>query len=311
MMPIALQLSPEAQGAYFADALRVAEIELEQVYKHPVRLREHGGLRFFELECNAEQLTALLRLSFVQGAYAIEGELLRPLAHTPDFFLHPDFVFGSKFRGKTHERLTQLLINIGLSALPPPDPAAAPLRLLDPLCGRATTLLWAMRYGIQAFGVEQDPLAHDDVRRHLKKWAKLHRQKHQIREGFTGKANRKGRGRTLDFSTPETSMRMVIGDAREAHFKKEQFDLIVSDIPYGIQHGAGPQILDLLEECAVAWRPRLRGALVLAYNRNNPKRRAIADVFARNGYHVHELSVAHRMSESIVRDVLLCTLSQD
>ena len=312
MKKIALQISPEAKAAYFSDYIQVAQQELSAVIGDtPVNYFSKGTLEFFKLELNDHDITKSLRLSFVQGVYLVEDELLRPLDLAADFPLHADFIFGSKFKGKTNERLTQMLINVGLAAIGA-DPKQG-VSLLDPMCGRATTLLWAMQYGIKARGIEQDTKALEDIHRNLKKWTKLHRQKHKMAEGFIGGS--KKNGKFLDFSAADTSMRVVIGDARNADkiFKKEKFDLLVSDLPYGVQHFTTEKTrnpLSVIGECVDSWKSCLkkRGAIVLAFNSNNPKRDALIDVFEKQGFQALSFSAPHRMSESIVRDVVIFML---
>lgn len=311
MNKVAVQISPQARSAYFADYLQVAEGELNHVMGElPVVYRKVGPLEFFELETDDENLNRLLRLSFVQGCYGLEGELLRPLDISADFRLHEDFVFGSKFKGKTNERLTQMLINVGLAAIG--RNSAEGLALLDPMCGRATTLLWAMRYGFKARGIEQDAKAIEDVRRNLKKWTKLHRQKHKLADGFVGGSKKKHLGRFLDFFAEDTAMRIVTGDARAADqiFTKEKFDLLVSDLPYGVQHSTTKKTrnpLAVIEQSVESWKSCLKkgGAIVLAFNNYLPKRAALMAVFEQAGFVTQAYSAAHRMSESIVRDVVI------
>ncbi len=315
MKNIALQISPEAKAAYFANYLKVAQRELMQVFGEiSVTYSNVGPLEFFELEDNGLNLNKLLQLSFAQGLYAIEDKLLlRPLELRADYHLHEDFVFGSKFKGKTNERLTQMLINVGLAAIG--AETGVGLKLLDPMCGRATTLLWAMRYGINARGIEQDAIAIMDIHRNLKKWTKLHRQKHKLSEGFVGAPNKKSLGKFLDFSAEESTMRVVVGDARNADqiFKKEKFDLLVSDLPYGVQHFTTEKTynpLMIIGQCVASWQKCLQknGAIVLAYNGNNPKRDALIEVFEQGGFEAQPFSAEHRLSESIVRDVVIFKL---
>ncbi len=311
MSKIAVQISPEAKAAYFSDYLHVARSEARQVLGDiEIEYTRKGALEFFILEDERLRLERILRLSFVQGVYAVEGDLLRPVDLAADFRLHEDFVFGSKYKGKTNERLTQMLINIGLSAIA--KETAEGVRLLDPMCGRATTLLWAMRYGMTARGIEHDAKALADIQRNLKKWSKLHRQKHKMYEGFIGETRKKSIGKFIDFTAEESSMRMVVGNACDADqlFKKEKFDLVVSDLPYGVQHFTAEGArnpLNLIAQCVGPWRRclKLDGAIVLAYNRNIPKREALTKVFEQEGVMALPFSAEHRMSESIVRDVIV------
>jgi len=314
MNKIALQISPEAKAAYFADYLKVAQRELVQVFGEiPVTYSNVGPLEFFELEGKGLNLNRLLQLSFAQGLYSIEDTLLRPLELRAEYRLHEDFVFGSKFRGKTNERLTQMLINVGLAAIG--AEAGAGLKLLDPMCGRATTLLWAMRYGLKARGIEQDANAIVDIHRNLKKWTKLHRQKHTLSEGFIGAPHKQGSCKFLEFSAEESTMRVIVGEARNADqiLKEEKFDLLVSDLPYGVQHFTTERTrnpLAVIEECVGSWKKCLKktGAIVLAFNRNNPKRDSLIEAFGQGGFEPQPFSAEHRMSESIVRDVVIFML---
>ncbi|MDH5601092.1 MAG: hypothetical protein OEY78_07280 [Gammaproteobacteria bacterium] len=312
MKKIALQISPEAKAAYFSDFIKVAKKELLAVVGDiTVNHINKGSLNFFELEIKHEDFERLLKLSFVQGIYAIDSELLQPLDITADFPLHDDFIFGSKFKGKTNERLTQMLINVGLATINAKPEQG--ISLLDPMCGRATTLLWAMQYGIKARGIEQDPKALEDIHRNLKKWTKLHRQKHKISDGFIGGS--KKNGKFIDFTSADTGMRVVNGDARNTNhiFKKEKFDLLISDLPYGVQHFTTDKTrnpLSVIKQCIDAWKSCLkkRGAIVLAFNSNNPKRNALIEVFESNGFQTMSFSAPHRMSESIIRDVIIFKL---
>ncbi len=313
MNDYALLISPEARGAYFADFLDVAEAELRQVAGElPLEPVSTGGLHFLYTRCESARLPLLLRLSFVQGIFSRAGDSLTPLPVHSGLQFHEDLVFGAKYRGKTNERLTQLLLNVGLSALG--VDSGEGLKLLDPMCGRGTSLFWALRYGLVARGIEQDPRALEEVRRQLKKYCKLHRQKHQLREGSLGKARRDKAGRFLEFSSAGSRLRMLAGDARNATelLQGEKFDLLLSDLPYGVQHHttAGTRNpLAVLADCAGPWRASLRsgGALVLAFNRYQPRRAELARVFTAAGFRPAAFSAPHRMSESIVRDVLLMT----
>ena len=186
------------------------------------------------------------------------------------------------------------------------------VKLLDPMCGRGTSLFWAMRYGLKAKGLEHDKKAIEDVRRNVKKWCKIHRQKHKINEGFLGGSKKSKSGEFFELSVGSTSARIMTGDAVDADksLKSDRFDIIVSDLPYGVQHFANDgsrNPLAVLEQCAESWKTCLKktGVMVLAFNRNNPKRQALVNVFENAGWQVFDFEAKHRMSESIVRDVLI------
>ena len=224
----ALLISPRAEAAFFADVLRVAQAELWQVTGQDSESWTMGGLAF--LRVAAEGPEGFTRLSCVQGIFEVVDDALRPLDLDPGFHLHADFVWGEKYRGKTHETLTQLLINVALSGRDPKG-----LRLLDPMCGRGddAALGPALRNG--AVGVDRDETILPEMRRALKKWSKIRRQKHKLSEGWVHKANRAGIGKYLDFEAG-TRLRAILGDTGDLRelVHRKRFDLIVTDAPYGV-----------------------------------------------------------------------------
>lgn len=315
MSEIALLISPEAKSAYFQETLDVAESEFRWAMPGlEVHLEQRGPFHFLVTNAKPELYPALLRLSFCQGLFLREGEHLVPINAEAAFHLHEDFVFGSKFKGKTNERLTQLLLNVGLAALP--EHARANAKVLDPLAGRATTLLWAMRYGLNAWGIEPESKARDDVRQLVKKWSKVRRQKHKISDGVLGNVGRGKDGQFIEYAIDAARFRLAQGDARQADqlYPKEKFDLLISDLPYGVQHFASEgsrNPLGLIQQALPAWRAVMKkhSRLVLSFNSNLPQRAALAEVLEDDGFCVERFSVPHRMSESIVRDVVIASAS--
>ena len=311
-MNIAIQISPEVKSAYYQSYVEVARQELLYVFGTiPHEYICIGTVEFFHVDVTEENYPLLLRLSFAQGLFSIEGDSLIPLPVAFPFRLHADFVFGNKYRGKTNERLTQLLLNVGLASCTNEDRAQK--SVLDPMCGRGTTLLWAMRYGLNGYGVEIDPKAMADMRRNIKKWTKIHRQKHSFKEGFLGvKPNKRKEGVCIEFCAEETLLKAVHGDSRSVRrlFRNESFDLIISDIPYGVQHVSSRGTrnpIQIIEESISSWDEVLceGGVIVLSFNRNLPKKKVLVEAFAQRGFRDVGFSIPHRMSESIVRDVVI------
>ena len=311
MKSYAILISPRANTAYFNETIDTARAEFVQcIGEQELELVQFGQLNFFNVDLAPEQLTLVARLSFCQGVFERQGESLVPVAIDPEFLLHDDFVFGSKYKGKTSEVLTQLLLNVGLSYLDEKDHSK--IKLLDPMCGRGTTLMWAQRYGIKSKGIEQDPKACDDFRTSLRKWSKLHRQKHKLLEGFIGKANKQNKGKFIDFSANDVSTRLINGDATHADeiVKNEKQHLIISDIPYGVQHFTTEKTrnpIAVLSECAPKWSQLLHkgGVLVIAYNKYIPKRAELVALFTEQGLTECDFHAPHRVSESIYRDIVV------
>ena len=305
-----LLLDPRAEGAFFADTLAVAQAEVRAAFPaaEPA-VAAHHTLTFLSVALPEAAAPALVRLATVQAVFA-EGEGgLRLLDADPGFALPPTLVWGTKYRGKTHELATQLALNVALAHHTPAD---RPLKLLDPMAGRGSTLLWALRYGLEARGVEQDPRALADLQRHVKRQCKLHRLKHQQRKGSVGPKRKDQAGAFLEYRFGERGLKLVTGDSRDVAslLAGERVDLIVSDLPYGVQHvgrGGTRDPLPALAECAEGWAGLLRrgGVMALLYNRFLPKRRALLEVFEGAGLVAQPFEAPHRMGESIRRDLLV------
>ena len=69
-----------------------------------------------------------------------------------------DLITIPKYAGKTNEQFTKLLLNLTilLARRPRRRMLDAQLVVLDPLCGRGTTLNQALMYGYDAIGIEID-----------------------------------------------------------------------------------------------------------------------------------------------------------
>jgi len=311
-MRIKLLVSPLAKGAYFASYLDVARSEFHAHYPDCDVVHERiGRLDFLQTELNDPAIEGLARLSFVQGVFRDDGQAgLVPLCVESGFALPEELVFGVKYQGKTNELVTQFAINLGLQYRRDHAPAR---RLFDPMAGRGTTLLWALRYGLDGIGIEIDPAARQALHRHVKKQAKLHRLKHEFAEGYVGRKNKEGIGRFATYDIGGHSLKLITGDSRASldFVGRKRADLIVTDLPYGVRFkgSSGRSPMDVIADCAEGWFGCLRpgGAMVLIFNAYQPKREDLAELFASLGAHVEPFSSPHRMSESIVRDLLIVT----
>lgn len=316
----ALLISPVAKSAYFADYISVAKAELKySLGVNKCSLERTGALEFLVTSVSEDSesfLSNAMQLSFVMGVFEKTPNGLTPIDSQPSYTLDENFVFGSKYRGKTNEHLTQLLLNLSLASIEEKD--YSKIKVLDPMCGRATTLMWALRYGICSKGIERDAQALPEIRQHLKKRCKLHRQKHSLKEGFVNKANKSQSGKFIEFTAldkkqnTEYKTQIICGDAREAHqlLNAEKFQIITSDLPYGLQHTTGDgkrNPIETLNECALSWKQCLKpgGVITLSFNKYIPKRDAIIEAFSSVGLEPSSFEAPHRMSESIVRDIVI------
>ncbi|MEM9070091.1 MAG: hypothetical protein AAGE52_16410 [Myxococcota bacterium] len=304
-MRLSLLVTPLVHGAYFDAYLDVATREVETLVPGcEPKVHQVGGMDFVEVDVPDGATTTLRRLSFVQGIFDDKGA---PLEGSPAFAFPRSLVFGAKYRGRTNEIATQLALNLALHHC---NSGRTPATLLDPLAGRGTTLLWGLRYGLKSSGIEVDAKAPDDLHRHLKRQAKIHRIKHQHRKGSVGPKTKSGAGRFVRYEFGEQSLQLVTGESQHAAalLAGQKFDVVVTDLPYGVQFG-GPKgaIEGLVRACASAWIESLRpgGSLAVLFNTYQPSRTTAEAIFRDAGAEVVEVSLPHRVSESIVRDVLI------
>lgn len=302
-------LNPASKSAYFAEYIQVAKAELELCFEGCDFLHEKiGTMDFFKVSLSLDQVAKVAEMSSVYGIFEEDGSSWVPMEIIPDFKCHPDFVFGSKFKGKTNELLTQMMVN-SVKSLVKVDGG---LKILDPMCGRGTTLMWAMAYGIECRGIEKDPRSIEDIERNCKKWHKIHKAGWKFAEGFIGTKNKAGIGRYFQGSSQGSSFKHVIGDSKDcvSLLKGEKFSGIISDLPYGIQHRADSQArnpMGTLQICVPEWIKLLKsgGVMCLSYNTYMPKKKEMVTFLQEQGLTQIPFDATHRVSESILRDIVL------
>ena len=208
-MRVSVLISPLAKAAYFDAVLEVARAELVACGFEAAEVVSTGGMEFLQVEADEDALAQLSRLSFVQGFFAVDGEAFLPLDQTADFKFPEALVYGQKYQGKTNELVTRLAINVGLANMSTASNRVTPL---DPMAGRGTTLMWALRYGFDARGIEIDDKSTEMFHAHIKKQSKLARLKHRTESGRIGKIKKQGKFERFTFE--DQKLTMVNGDSR-------------------------------------------------------------------------------------------------
>ncbi len=247
-----------------------------------------------------------------------------------------DLLSIQRYVGKTNETFTKLLLNVTLaSSAFAPAFAGRAFTVLDPLCGRGTTLNQALMYGFSAAGVEIDRKDFDAYAQFIQRWLKDKRLKHRAHLGHV-----KGHPRlSLDVGVDKASFKdgealhvnVVNADTREtgAVFPPRSFDAVVADAPYGVLHGAtsgaggkggrgkaeggalARSPLELVREAAPVWREALRpgGALGIAWNVKVAKREALLEALSQAGLEPRDgpafRGFLHRVDQAILRDVVV------
>lgn len=332
-MRYALLVSPSTNRVYAQSAAALAVAELQVVSAQvlggalsEIEQQTLGSVSYVTF--SAPQLDELSTswLSNLAATFALFGlddaGKLSPLDLQRWDQLDSDLVSIQKYAGKTNEAFTKLLFNVTLATS-----AFArdrrPLSVLDPLCGRGTTLNQALMYGFHATGVEVDKKDFEAYALFIQRWVKDKRLKHTAVLGHV-----KGHPK-LDVELGVTKERYKAGDAlrvsyvsADTHavaevFQPRSFDLIVTDAPYGVQHGAqsgeatSRKPLELLTSALPLWRAALRpgGAIGIAWNNLVLRREKLAQLLAANGLEVCDspgyLGFEHRVDTSIQRDLIV------
>ncbi len=336
-MRYALLIQPSHNRVYAAQAPQLALAELDclrrgmGVNMENLRTGRLGGADCLRWE-QAEPLTetavrllarvsaALLLLQEEEGAY-FPVEMVRLAPEDEDLVTIP------KYSGRTNEQFTRLMINAALFSTPYFSLPAREVRILDPLCGRGTTLLEALVQGHDAAGIEIDKKEVEWFKNYLATYLKHKRAKHTVtQENITNHKGTLAQRVSFTFAPDKETMKVsprscqvVRGDTLLAgrYFPAGRFHVLAADLPYGVQHGAvnkggdlSRRPKELLEAALPVWHGLLaqEGALALAYNTRTLAPPTLRALVEGAGYRVLEPergSFAHRVDASIQRDLLL------
>jgi hypothetical protein len=336
-----LLLRPAANRVYAAGAMPLAIAELRafldrdpQAGGAEVGSREIAGTPYLTISGPQLSAASIASLSNLSAAYALfevtDDELLRPIPLTPLDRYDEDLLTILKYSGKTNEQFTKLLLNVtALASTLTRDGLDRPLRVLDPMCGRGTTLNQVLMYGWHASGVELDRREVEAYATFLRTWLERKRLKHRLKV-VQVRRDRKVIGRRLDAETAASRELWDAGATQQLsvltadtttvaeQFRRESFDLLVVDLPYGVQHGSrsnerglARNPLELLGAALPGWCEVLRpgGAMGMSWNTHVAKRADVVASLRRHGLDVVDGppydGFAHRVDQAILRDLVV------
>ncbi len=330
MSRYALLIAPSTNRVYADAALRLTRAELAifggSVLSAPpdgVDEARIGGVPYvvFDAELTAADVAYLANLSSIYALFErVDEGLLRPVELRPLACFDDDLITIPKYAGKTNEQFTRLLLNVTLLAS-----AAAPgmlerrLTVLDPLCGRGTTLNQALRYGYDAVGIERDGKEVDAYAAFLKTYLRRRRLKHHAELNPVRRDRRLVARRfvaEIGGAAGRQTVTMFHADTTDARqfLRAGCADVVVADAPYGVAHGShagggrSRHPLDLLRVAVPVWAELLApgGALGLSWNTHVAGRADAVAVLAENGLSVVEYpDLSHRVDQAILRDILV------
>jgi hypothetical protein len=356
MTPYALLLRPASNRLYTKGAAALNSAELSVLQKGVLHTKlvdvepaVIGGVEYVrfvaETELSDHDVAHLSNLSSAFALFRIvDDDHLAPVTLAPVAYLDDDLLTILRYKGKTNEQFTKLLFNVTLASVHaattsgPPDLHLAAsadewpgrrLRVLDPVCGRGTSLNQGLVYGFDVDGIEIDRAAYDAYHGFLVTWLKDKRYKHQVHTmPLRRDAKVVGRRFEIVFARDKDEykadnvqrVRFVNDDTTETseHYRKPVFDAVVADLPYGVQHAsrARPDARsrrpeDLLDAALPGWVGAMRpgAAMGLSFNTKVLKRGTLVDTLSRHGLDLApttaDASFEHRVDQAITRDLVV------
>lgn len=331
------QLLPHANVHYRAGQSVLGMSELGSMLQamgvnDPVGTCSLGGAEFLFVDTETlsqRQLNVLSRHSALLMMCAQEGELLRPLTFETSDYLPKDLAEVLKYKGKTSPVFTRMMINMACAAAGKLE-TNQPVTVLDPMCGKGTTLFCALEMGMNGVGMDVDRKDLQEATNHLERYCTMHRLKHSLKQGAEtcGKVSVPWAAYTL----ADTKEHYAAWDTRRLKFfqcdtalapslvKKEKADVLIADLPYGVQHapqdGHKPESFTMLMRRALpAWRQALQkdGAAAISFNTLTLKREILTSMMTEAGFVPLEEkpygALPHFVEQAVTRDVVIARAS--
>ena len=333
-MQYAFAVKPHANARYAFSMDKLALIEMQCLLhaldvQATVTQEKLAGTRFILIETQPIDEAGWRLISGHSGIYFAalkDGEWLKPLPLRQATYLDADLAHVLKYKGKTNPDFTLMMIHCALAASAF-SLCEDPLTVLDPLCGRGTTLFCALQEGHHAAGVEIDKKAVHEADTYFKRYLQYHRLKHKretvsatLPEGKSATEIRYSFANTVEaFKTGDTrSFRLFQGDAAQADrmLGKDSCHLIVCDLPYGVQHAAKDKqgmatMQRLMGESFPAFHRALKtgGAAAVSFNTYTLRREALCDAMETAGLRVLTNApfndFSHWVEQAVNRDMVI------
>lgn len=293
MTTLVAQIAPQRSTQYTDLVAQLAphEITLSVVGAQlvngvtPVRLGNHDYLKFqLETVEDGRILESLANLAMTDAYFyyyerigAVQGPLLKPIDVPTRRFLPESLIATRRYRGKTNEVFTQFMCNLARYSSAYRSTPWNKLTLLDPLAGGGTTLFVGLVLGADVAGVERDKKVVEGTVAFLKQYMREARISADFRVDPLKNVGKRW------FVTLDKTARCVVGrgdtsDVRHFVNGLKRPQLIVTDLPYGIQHRAEWQ--SMLVAALPAWADVLAdgGALAFSWNASSFARAEMIDL---------------------------------
>lgn len=335
----AILANPGHNRIYFETALKIAISELEAIsgaYGMNIENIEEGGTGLpasisfsTEKELTDDDFKVLGASSIYYALFEIvDGGLLRPIS-VIDFHTFPEsMVQILKYNGKTNEQFTRLMVNLAVAACKTDSKS---ITLFDPMCGKGTTLYEGFIRGYNVKGVEINSQWYQEIQNFLLRFLKEGRYKHKSQKSRKNDDKSRKIADTFTLNAASTKEKfkkdelqvfeLLNADTRISNkiLKKKSCDILISDLPYGVQHGSKNKEevsmdrspIELLKIAIPSWYEivKFKGSVVLSYNEFTMKYEEVAEILREAGFKVLDESpfnnYIHRVDQSINRNVIV------
>lgn len=329
-MTYAFLLYPHANIRYRQSLLQLAVQELSMTLSALGREAEvvpqkMGGAMFLTFEAaklTERDMRMLSQLASVYMLFEMEDGKLTTLERTHPNYVGEDLPALLKYKGKTNEMFTDTMLTMALAAsafMPVHD---SQLVVCDPMAGRGTTLMLALRRGYHGVGIEIGNADVKEAADYMTRYLEFHRIKYKRTDSaLTVRGQVGGRENKFVFSDSAEhfkdgdtrTLRLICGDTREAEalLKPNSVHLMVTDAPYGVQKGtAGRQdsIGGTIAAALPGWFDVLKsgGVLAMSFNTHVTRREGLVRLFEKAGFEiVQTANLEHWVEQAISRDVIL------
>lgn len=329
-MKYAFLLYPHANIRYRQSLEKLAVGELSMTLRalgrnSEVKVCPMGGATF--LTFDAQKLTArdvrmLSQLACVYVMFTMEDGQLVPMESQHPQYVGEDLPALLKYKGKTNEMFTDTMLTMALAASDYMAVHDSQLIVCDPLAGRGTTLMLALRRGYHGVGIEIGKADVKEACDYMTRYLEFHKIKHKKSEGSLTVRGKVG-GRETKFVFSDSAehfkdgdtrtLRMICGDTRDAAvlIKPESVHLMVTDAPYGVQKGTAckqDSIGGTLGTAMAGWHTALKrgGVLAISFNTYVTKREQIMTLCEKAGFEIVKTDdMEHWVEQAIRRDVVL------
>ena len=333
---------PNHNRVYFEASLKLAMAEFQiaaanlSTFCQDVQRRNIGGIDYLTFQTQVpltdDDVVILYQMSFAYAVFEIaEGHdefCLRPISKVRKTFVDDSISSMLKYTGKTNEIFTRMMINVAYFS----QKNREEIHLLDPIAGKGTTLYEGLIREYHVHGIEiSDKVVHEAFH-FLKRFLESARYKFDqkaVRISGPGKSFKALRhtfevaATKEDYKNKQTkTVELIAGNSLYAdkYIKKNTIDMIVGDLPYGVQHGnvtnekqssLTRNPAQLLDTCLPAWKAVLKtgGSIVLAWNCNVLPREQLVTILEKHGFQVMKeqgyLEFQHRVDQAILRDIVV------